>query len=93
MNVYSCWYRGVTGYCCRNKNFKWLFVPELGQPNNIIRRNLELDDLIFRNPYEKQYEIEFELELSNRSLFSYGKKLLFRAYKPQTTGGFLFITM
>ena len=93
MNVYSCWYQGIMGYCCRNRNSRWLFVPELGQPGKTIHRSIELDDLAFTNPYAKKYEIEIEMKLSNRGLLSYLKDLLFPACKPRTIGGLLFITI
>jgi len=70
-----------------------MFVPELGQPGNIIRKNIDLDNLIFINPYAKQYEFQYELRLSNRNLFGYLKDLLFPGYKPNTIGGLFFVTI
>ena len=58
MNVYPCWYRGTLGYGCRTGGRKWMFVPELGETDGNIYKNLKLEQLVFRNPLEKKYELQ-----------------------------------
>ena len=54
MNVYQCWYRGLYGYCCRNHNSKWMFVPELGQTNSSIHKHISFHELVFNNAFARQ---------------------------------------
>ncbi len=90
MNVYSCWYNGAYGYCCRKKNSNWLFVPELGQPINHIVKNIRLGELSFSNPYI----LDLEKQRHNKKLFSqllnFIIELLYPQTKPVTVGGALF---
>ena len=67
MNIYNCWYQGISGFTCKLGTKHWMFVPNLGQINNHIFRNLSLFDLVFQNSIEYQYELEKELE-NNRSV-------------------------
>ncbi|GJM04366.1 MAG: hypothetical protein DHS20C09_03570 [marine bacterium B5-7] len=92
MNVYQCWYLGLNGYCCRNHNSKWIFVPELGQGNRRIHKHLSLNDLVFDNPFAKQYELNIEKELQKikSSPFHFLKSLIFFEKKPSTVDGMLF---
>ncbi len=92
MNVYQCWYRGLSGYCCRGHNSRWMFVPELGQPNNRIHKHVSLHDLVFDNPFAKKFELRLEqsLEQKRTSLFFFLKDLFFPPRKPNTVGGLLF---
>jgi hypothetical protein len=60
VNIYSCWYGGVFGYCCRSYKRSWMFVPESGQFRDKISENLILNDLVFKNKQEKLNEVEFE---------------------------------
>ena len=92
MNVYQCWYRGLSGYCCRSYNSKWMFIPELGQIDNRIHRKIALNDLVFDNIYAKRHELEIEKKLNNFTLnpFHLLKKLFFATQKPNTIGGMLF---
>lgn len=90
MNVYNCYYQGVTGYGCRSHGGCWMFVPELGQPDNRIYKNIALDELKFRNLFEKQYEIELERQLNSHRLLKILMSLVFPVYSSQTVGGLLF---
>ena len=90
MNVYYCHYQGIIGYGCRTGGRSWMFVPELGQPDNRIHKNITLEDLQFSNLYEKQFELEFERRLGIRNLSSLLKLLIFLDYRPQTVSGLLF---
>ena len=92
MNVYQCWYLGLNGYCCRSHNLRWMFVPELGQANNSIRKKISLNDLVFNNPFAKQYELKIEQHLQNirTNPFYFLKALLFPKRKPCTIDGMLF---
>ena len=66
MNVYPCWYLGLSGYCCRSHNLKWMFVPEMGQHNSRIHKSISLNDLVFNNAYAKEYELKIEKSLRVR---------------------------
>ena len=92
MNVYQCWYLGLRGYCCRSRNSRWMFVPELGQTNSNIHKHISFNDLIFNNSYAKQYELTIEQHLQKirSNPFYFLKSLLFSNEKPSTVGGMLF---
>lgn len=92
MNVYQCWYRGLSGYCCRAHNSRWMFVPELGQINNRIHKHVSLHDLVFDNPFAKMHELTIErsLEKTRGNLFYFLIELFFPAKRPSTVGGMLF---
>ena len=90
MNVYTCWYRGNLGYGCRTRGVSWMFVPELGQPDGRVHRNLCLDDLIFKNTFERQIELNLDNELRKFGLFRLLRTLIFPRRKPHTIGGLLF---
>ncbi len=92
MNVYTCLYHGNLGYGCRTRGRKWMFVPELGQPDNNIYKNLCLGHLIFKNPFDQKYEIAREKELNQFNLIKILKSLFHPSYKAQTVGGLLFTT-
>lgn len=95
MNVYSCWYRGLSGYCCRGHNSRWMFVPELGQTNNNIQKHISFHELVFDNSFARQYELELERRLQKLKInpFNFLKYLLFPARKASTVGGMLFSTI
>ena len=92
MNVSQCWYRGLNGYCCRGHNASWMFVPELGQHSNRIHKQVSLHDLVFENPFAKNFELsnEFSLERKRTNIFLFLKELFFPRKKPNTVGGLLF---
>ena len=90
MNVYACWYQGNYGYACRTRGSRWMFVPELGQADNMVYRNLSLHELVFKNTIEKSYEFNLE---KNRNAFSPAgllKRLFLPGQKQHTVGGLLF---
>jgi len=95
MNVYQCWYLGLSGYCCRHHNSKWMFVPELGQGNSRIHKHLSLHDLVFENSFAKQYELKIERQLQKikSSPLHFLKSLFFSEKKPRTVGGMLFASI
>jgi len=92
MNVYQCWYLGMRGYCCRNHNSKWMFVPELGQISSSIHKHISINDLVFHNAFAKQYELTIEqrVEKIRSNPLHFIKALLFPANKMETVGGMLF---
>lgn len=90
MNVYSCSYKGNLGYCCRTYNRSWMFVPDLGQYDSKIYRNINLEDLIFTNPCARQFELDIEMKTENNGLMSFLSKTLRKKYRPETIGGLLF---
>jgi hypothetical protein len=95
MNVYQCWYLGLNGYCCRGHNSKWIFVPELGQANNRIHKDLALTDLVFDNPFAMQHELNVEQRLQKvrSNPLHFLKSLFIPAEKPSTVGGLLFASI
>ena len=92
MNVYQCWYLGLRGYCCRNHNLKWMFVPEMGQTSNRIHKSISLNDLVFNNTFSKQYELRIEnkLEKTRKNPFHLIKSILFPSKKNGSVIGMLF---
>ena len=92
MNVYQCWYLGFRGYCCRNHNSKWMFVPELGQMSSRIHKHISIHDLVFNSGFAKQNELMIEQRLSKMrsNPFHIIKTFLFPYKKPNTVGGMLF---
>lgn len=91
MNVYPCWYLGLSGYCCRSHNLKWMFVPEMGQHNNRIHKRISLNDLVFNNVYAKEYELKIEqgLDKIRMNPFRFIRSLLFPARKSGNVIGML----
>ena len=91
MNVYLCRYRGMTGYCCRKHNSKWMFVPELGQVSDAVIRNVALENIDFDNTFAKTYELALENEkkLVNRIIIMF-RNLLLPVSRPVTLAGKLF---
>jgi hypothetical protein len=67
-----------------------MFVPELGQPDNNIYKNVAFEDLIFKNKYAEEYERYFQSHLDGLYTAGLLQKMLGRKYKPQTIGGLLF---
>jgi hypothetical protein len=90
MNVYTCWHQGNLGYGVRTKAKRWMFVPEIGQPDNHIYKDLNLDNLIFVNPLDKRFEIMLEEESDKFSLLRLLKSLIIKSNKPRTVAGLLF---
>ncbi len=92
MNVYQCWYLGLRGYCCRNHNSSWMFVPELGQSTGNIHKHISINDLVFNNSFAKEYELKIErsFEKIRNNPFSLLKSFLFPSKKMGTVGGMLF---
>lgn len=90
MNVYSCFHHGNFGYGCRTGARTWMFVPELGQPDDHIYKNLSMDDLIFRNPFDRKIELNRENQLRRFSLKKIIRWVFSPVYKPQTVCGLLF---
>lgn len=92
MNVYTCFYRGNFGYCVRRQNASWMFVPELGQTDNNVHKNVPFDHLIFINPYEESFEREYEERLRKRTLAGFLQAVFFRKYQTYTIGGELLLS-
>lgn len=90
MNVYACWYHGNFGYGCRTRSRRWMFVPDLGQPDNRIHKNLNLDDLLFKNPFDQQFELKLENIIRKFSFSAILRSLIFPRRKLNTVGGLLF---
>ena len=87
MNIYTCWYRGNLGYGCRRHGQKWMFVPELGQSDKNIYRDLSLEDLIFKNPEDKYFELKVENEAGTQSILEFLQNLFSTRTRPQTVAG------
>ena len=93
MNVYTCWYHGTFGYGCRIRGRNWLFVPELGQSGTRVCKNLYLDELVFKNPFDKKFELDLEKRLCKFSLARIIKRLFLSGRKAHTVGGLLFTSV
>ena len=81
MNVYACCYRGNLGYGCRIRGRRWMFVPELGQRDRHVHRNVALGDLRFADPFAQTYERNQELPLTHRGFSNW-----LRGIHPRPTG-------
>ena len=90
MNVYQCWYHGTLGYACRIRGRKWMFVPELGQPDGTVYKHLGLHELIFRNPLYKRHELAYE-QTTRFGLLKFVLSLLLPEDKPVTVAGLLLL--
>ena len=93
MNVYSCLHKGNLGYCCRQHNMAWMFVPEFGQADNKVYKNIAFEDLVFTNTLVEKFEKKHQERLAKYNGMNLLHKLLNRKYKPQTIGGLLFYPM
>jgi len=89
MNVYKCWYEGIFGYTCRVPSGKWMFVPEMGQPDANIYKNLLLEDLTFNYACEKSFEKMCEQKSLLTGIL---KSLMPSRAKPQSIAGLLLTT-
>ncbi|MFQ5659157.1 MAG: hypothetical protein ACE5GZ_01945 [Gammaproteobacteria bacterium] len=92
MGVYPCWLNGTNGYGCRIRGNKWMFVPELGQPDGTIYKNIVLEQLIFNNSFEKKYEMQREEGLDRFSLTGILKSLILPSRQAHTVCGLLLTT-
>jgi hypothetical protein len=90
VNIYSCWHQGNYGYCCPTKIGKWLFVPELGQADNKIYRNISLGEIVFKHDFEKEMETLREEFQGQFHLEDFLNMLFLPCNKPLTVGGLLF---
>ena len=90
MNIYRCYYKGISGFASKMHRSTWMFVPDLGEVDNKIRRNLLLSDLVFK--YRHQYDYEMNLPYTERlSLRQLLRKLLFTSKPAHTTAGMLLL--
>jgi hypothetical protein len=90
MNIYNCWHQGISGFAAKLDAKRWLFVPDMGQPDCRIRRNIGLSELIFKN----RSDYQFELGLQAESRFSLVRTIvmwLFSAEQANTTAGLLLL--
>ena len=87
MNTYPCWYRGNLGYGCRIQGRKWMFVPDFGQSDNNIHKNLCLEDLVFRNSLDKHFELRRDEQLDSLSLVNRLRALFFSPVNSQSVAG------
>lgn len=91
MNVYRCWHRGILGYGCR-RGRGWMFVPELGQPDNRIYKHLALTELVFRNRHEWRFEMKKEDQRKGNSFSRLIRQFLAQRSRPHSVNGTLFTT-
>jgi hypothetical protein len=90
MNVYRCWYKGIAGFASRAQRNAWMFVPDLGEVDNRVRRNLLLSDLVFKYRHQYDYELNHP-DCGRVSLRQYLRKRLFRSGPAHTTAGMLLL--
>lgn len=91
MNIYRCWYQGLRGYSCRIRDRRWMFVPDIGQPDNRICRDLNLTDLEFTNKYEKRFELDYESSMTKSQTLNLIRLLTGRNKQPATVCGQLLL--
>jgi len=91
MNVYNCWYLGASGYCCRLTGNNWMFVPDLCQLHNRISKNVVLQDLIFKNNYDRNYETNSDIDVGPMSFIRNLISLFLPSDRSCTIGGRLLL--
>lgn len=84
MDVYACWYQKCFGYACRLDSGRWMFVPDLGQPDQNVYKELHLDELVFKNTEEKRFE---QASRASSSLLGRVRGLVFPRYRAQSIAG------
>jgi len=90
MNIYHSWYQGASGFACKQGNNLWMFAPDPGQFDGRIQRNIRLNELIFKNRLDFQYE----LGLQSDGAFSFLRSIgawLFPSGHAHTTAGMLLL--
>ena len=87
MNIYTCWHRGNLGYGCRLWGNKWMFVPEFGQNDGRVYKDLPLDELIFKNPSDKSYEMQLEVNTAASVLIKVFHSLVYPAAQTRSVTG------
>ena len=88
MGVYSCWYREIFGYACRVESGSWIFVPEMGQADQNVYKNLQFDELIFNNIDEQRGAMN---AAAPDSMVDRIKNMLFPGFKPKSVAGRLLL--
>ncbi|MEX2516604.1 MAG: hypothetical protein WD572_06800 [Gammaproteobacteria bacterium] len=91
MNTYRVWHKGNFGYTFRSPNSGWWFVPEQGQPNQSVKRQLKLADLVFANAGEWKLELQREQQRQNRHWLVRLRDWLFPADRANTVAGLLLV--
>jgi len=91
MNIYRCWYQGIKGYSCRVRDKRWMFVPDIEQPDNRSYRNLELADLEFSNKHEKKFELDCEESTTKKRVLNLVRYIAGRHRSPATVYGQLLL--
>lgn len=89
MNIYRCWHQGILGYGCR-RGSAWMFVPELGQPDNQIYKGLDITDLVFLNNEERLFEMKNDKLRKNRTLAGMMQSVMSVKTRTRSIGGRLF---
>lgn len=90
MNIYRCWYQGISGFAVRQGHNTWKFVPDPGQNDPRIQHQLQFSDLVFSN--RREYEYELERQTQNRfSLLNLIRNFLFPFEPAATTAGELLL--
>lgn len=64
-----------------------MFVPEFGQIDNRIYKDLSLDDLIFKNPADKYYEMKLEEKAGATPLLGLFQSLFGSRNRAQSVAG------
>lgn len=88
MNIYPCCFRGNLGYGCRIRGRRWMFVPEFGQPDHNVHRNLSIGDLRFSNPRAQTYERSLERPFAHAGIAGWLRGLP-SGTRTRTAGGLL----
>lgn len=64
-----------------------MFVPELGQKDNLIYKDLSLDDLIFKNPADKHLERQLDDKAGSTALLELFRAIFNSGNKAQSVAG------
>lgn len=89
MNIYRCWHQGILGYGCR-RGSGWMFVPELGQTDDRVHKDLDITDLVFLNNEERLSEMKNDKLRNNRALGRMVQSVMAVKTRPRSIGGRLF---
>jgi hypothetical protein len=67
-----------------------MFVPELGQPDEQVHKNLDLTELVFLNNEERLFEMKNDKLRNKRALGRMMQSVMSVKTRPRSIGGRLF---
>ncbi len=90
MNIYRCYYKGVSGFASKVHRASWLFIPDPGQADYRAPQNLSLTDLVFKNRRQFEYELGHP-DAEPFSILQFIRSLFFSSEPAHTTAGMLLL--